>query len=173
MSPNEFESAVELLDEMLQQLYRRYGGNRRRLLRDQLGRLKQLCGERQMPFVRVELGVLDRDRQKAMQIGRVDVTYCDDGELFGTGGETDTRSYVLDDQLVCVPDGQCPACLGVWLLRPRMSEPCPECGIRFGDDFKIVIAGNRCPFCEEEYTECESCGCSFDWNGQYVSSRKI
>ena len=172
MTPDGFQSAVEIFETLSRELYRAYRGKRRARLREGLGRLKELVEGNTMPYVQVYLGVLDRKRQKTIKFGRVEVLYCDDGELMVLGRDAEPRTFCVGGELVVLPEDQCPVCLGDWKIDPRSPQACPECGAALGSDVKVVIENERCPFCSDERGgSSEACFCGFDWNAAWAVRR--
>ena len=169
MTPEEFQQAQSLFEELSEQLFEAYRGERAEQLREALRQIKRSVGPDVMPYVQIELGVLDRQRQKTAKFGWIDVSYADDDELFVLGHDTTPRTYLVDGRQVTLPDTQCPRCLGQWSIDPNELAPCPECRCALGDGLQVV-AGNECPFCAEPRgAEAARCNCGFQWNAPYVA----
>ena len=169
MTPEDFQSALEVFDRLSRQLYRAYRARRREEVREALGRLKDLAASDVMPYVQVSLGVLDRKQKKTIKFAWIDVCYCDDKELFVLGHEATPRTFLVDGNWVTLPEDQCPRCLGEWKLNARNLMPCPACGAVLGQDLKVAILDGRCPFCEDEQPPgSDECSCGFKWKADYA-----
>ena len=173
MTPEAFQTALVIAEEIRQEVYRVFRKKRGVKLREALGRLKELGGMEIMPYVQVQVGVLVRKPQKGIVFGGIDVSYCDDHELFIVERDPTPRTFLLGEELVTVPDHQCPKCLGERRLDFRNMGRCPECGAELGSEMRIVIDNDACPFCEEKRDSGSSdvCNCGFDWNSEYVVKR--
>lgn len=129
MTREEFEAAMAVAKEIRQLVFRAMGPKRRAKLREMLGRLKALGGGAEvMPLVRVQIAAHNRKHQKSVEFGGISASYCDDGELLILAPEPTSRTYLVGEELVTVPDDQCPKCLGDWEIYLREPKPCPECG---------------------------------------------
>ena len=174
MTPAGFQSAVEIFEMLSRDLYRAYRGKRLARLREALCRLKDVAEGDTMPYVQIQIGILDRKRQKTIEFGRIDVSYCDDGELMVLGRDAEPRTYCIRGELVVVPEDQCPVCLGDWRIHPQRLQACPECGVELGGEVKVVVENNRCPFCGDERARpSEHCSCGFDWNAPWAVENQV
>ena len=172
MTPGGFESAVEIFETLSRDLYSAWRGKRREKLREALGRLKELAEGDTMPYVQIQIGVLDRERKKTIEFGRIDVSYCDDGELMVLGRDAEPRTYCVGGGFVVLPEDQCPVCLGDWRIDPRSPQACPECGVELGGRVEVVIENDQCPFCgNQEGSSPTACSCGFDWNAGWAVRR--
>ena len=172
MTPEDFQSALELFDRLSKELYRAYRDRRREHVRQALGELKELAASDVMPYVQITLGVLDRKHRKTITFGSVDVSYCNDKELLVLGRDATPRTFLIDGNWVTLPEDQCPCCLGEWKLNAWKLTPCPGCGAVLGEDLKVAIVNGRCPFCEDEQPPgADECDCGFNWNADYAVRR--
>ena len=172
MTPEDFEAALDVFERLSSELYRAYRSKRRAQLRDALAQLKELAGSDVMPYVQVRLGVFDRIHQRTIQFGWIDVSLADDLQLFVLGHDATPRTFLVDGKWCSLPEDQCPRCLGEWKLNSQTIAPCPACGAVLGQDLRIAIVNDRCPFCEDEQSPGEDvCRCGFEWNAEYAVRR--
>ncbi len=172
MTPAQFRSLLDELDELREQLYRAYRSKRRIKVQDTLARVRDLYApEDVMPYVQIQVGVLHREAQKSTKLSWLQVSYHDDGELFTIGGDADPRGYEVEGKLITVSDDQCPKCFGEWCINLHNRQPCPGCGVELGKQVMIVAEQDICPFCQEERADDSShlCECGFDWQADYVA----
>jgi hypothetical protein len=170
MRPDAFQATLQIAEEIVQQLYRAFGPRRRQKLQQALATIKSLVGPEAMPYLQVHIGALDRKRGQVLVFQTIDVSYCDDQQLFILGREPTPRTFLVDGESLAVPEDRCPKCLGLWQIDPRDPKPCPHCGAALGKDVWLVAAQGICPFCAAARTvqSTTPCDCGFDWNPAFV-----
>jgi ribosomal protein S27AE len=77
-------------------------------------------------------------------------------------GDCTPQRYVVHGDVVIVPNDHCPQCWGEWGFKDRNPE-CPECGVRIGDQVKLLLDTDGCPHCENgtvtaSHPKCAECG---------------
>jgi hypothetical protein len=170
MTAAEFEEVLRAAEAIHRRLASSFSPRRREELRQGLGAFKAVVGAGGMPYLRVEVGVLDRARRRPVVLRTTDLSYCDDDELLITSREATPRRFLVGGSDVTVPEGHCPRCLNDWAIDNRHPAACPSCGLRLPEDAVIVAAAGACPFCEEvrDPQAAGPCGCGFDWGAAFV-----
>ena len=166
MSPDQFQALLQIAGELGQQLSEAFTPPRLDELRQALARIKGVVGDAGMPYLRAQIGVLDRQSSQPIVLRTIDVSYCEDQKLFVVSREPTTRTFLSNGEILAVAADRCPKCLGEWRIDPRDPKPCPTCDVALGKDVWLVAAAGFCPFCQEARTaESETaCDCGFDWS---------
>lgn len=172
MTPDEFDAALEAADEIVQQHYEAFSPARREKLRQTMTRMLPPDSPHLMASVQVFVRIADRTQQKVITLARTDVSLTDDEKLFAMGFGPTPRTFLVDGQLVTVPEDQCPKCLSEWTISLSKLKPCSTCGLELIRDAKVVAVENVCPLCEEEVdfmstAVCNYCG--FDIEADYAA----
>lgn len=76
------------------------------------------------------------------------------------------QRYVVKEGIQVVPHDRCPTCWQVWDF--KWSNPsCPHCDTTLGENCKILLDSDVCPFCEDGKVSmakprCNKCGHEID-----------
>jgi predicted amidophosphoribosyltransferase len=110
--------------------------------------------------------VFDTEREK--EITLLSTGYaCFPGEPpFEMSGDSTAQRYVVDGEMCQCPHDYCPKCWGDWDFKFKFPE-CPECGAKLGEDVKLLLDTDVCPYCEEgkvtmNQPVCSECGYELD-----------
>ena len=81
-------------------------------------------------------------------------------------GDSTPQKYVVNGEIQVVPHDRCPHCYGVWDFKLNHLS-CTECGATMGQEVKLLLDTDVCPFCEEGKVSltapvCEKCGHQID-----------
>jgi hypothetical protein len=112
------------------------------------------------------LSVFDTDRDKEMTVLSAGFACSSEGKPFDATGDSTIHRYVVDGEICQVPHDYCPRCWGIWDFKFRIEE-CPECAAILGEDVKLLLDTDVCPYCESGKVTindpvCSECGYEVD-----------
>jgi predicted RNA-binding Zn-ribbon protein involved in translation (DUF1610 family) len=130
---------------------------------DALRTLTQVVGPEHMPFMRLQIGLLDRTRQCVVDLNRIEWSCDNDGGTLCVGYGPTAQTCRVGAQSLTIPDDLCPRCGGQWDSKWHPPHACTACGATLGDGVRIVLFPGSCPRCEEgrisEHSpQCAECG---------------
>jgi Zn-finger nucleic acid-binding protein len=118
------------------------------------------------------LDVFDSSREKSLTIHDTGLAAFAKNEVYRVNLSGSTpHTYVVNGNINRVPHDNCPSCWGVW--ESKLTETtCPTCGITMGNEIKLVLDTDVCPFCENgnvtrNNPKCPECGFVVDGKKVY------
>ena len=148
MDRSTFESADPILDEMGAMLDELLDSDRFSALRLALARLSEAVGPRYSVNLNVSVDVFDAERSNPLPLLTLGLSTSKGETPFKTYGDSTPQKYVVNGEIQVVPHDRCPHCYGVWDF--KLNHPsCSECGATMGQEVKLLLDTDVCPFCEE------------------------
>jgi hypothetical protein len=166
MDRSTFESADPILDEIGAMLDELLDSDRFAAPRLALDRLSEDVGPRYSVNLKVSVDVFDADRSNALPLLTLGLSTSKGETPFKTHGDSTPQKYVVNGEIQVVPHDRCPHCYGVWDF--KLNHPsCSECGATMGQEVKLLLDSDVCPFCEKGKVsltapECDECGHRID-----------
>jgi hypothetical protein len=110
--------------------------------------------------------VFDAERSNALPLLNVGLSTSKGNAPHKTYGDSTPQKYVVEGEIQVVPHDRCPKCYGVWDFK-LMHTSCSECGATLGQEVKLLLDTDLCPFCEEgavtmSIPTCAMCGQRID-----------
>lgn len=112
------------------------------------------------------LSVFDSDREKEMAVLSAGFACPSQGKPYDASGDSTIHRYVVGGDICQVPHDYWPKCWGIWDFKFKFEE-CPECGAILGEDVKLLLDTDVCPYCESGKVTmndpvCTECGYEVD-----------
>jgi len=166
MDRSTFESADPILDEMGAMLHELLDSDRFSALRLALAHLSEAVGPRYSVNLNVSVDILDAERSNALPLLTLGLSTSKGETPFKTYGDSTPQKYVVNGEIQVVPHDRCPHCYGVWDFKLNHLS-CTECGATMGQEVKLLLDTDVCPFCEKGKVsltapECDECGHRID-----------
>lgn len=135
-------------------------------LRRLIGALSNLVGKGLSANINVTVDVFDENKECSLPLLTTGLSAFPGKEPFRTWGDSSLQRYVVNEGIVCLPHDRCPECWQVWDFKLQ-NVTCPHCGLTMGDQCKLLIDSDECPWCNEgELTiakpRCNRCGYEVD-----------
>ena len=166
MDRSTFETADLITDEIADKLDELLDSDGFSAVRLALTRLSETVGSRYSVNLNVCVDVFDPERSNALPLLTLGLSTSKGNAPHRTYGDSTPQKYVVEGEVQVVPHDRCPKCYGVWdfkLIHPS----CSECGATLGQEVKLLLDTDLCPFCEEgkvsmSNPECANCGQRID-----------
>lgn len=135
-------------------------------LRGLVAEFARLVGKRQVVSVSIVVDVLDEDKECSIPLLTTGLSAFHGKEPFRSWGDSSPQRYVVEDGIKVVPNDRCPSCWHRWDFKLQ-NESCPNCGITMGDNCKLLLDTDECPWCNEGKVSmvkphCDKCGYDVD-----------
>ncbi len=116
--------------------------------------------------VSINLTVEISEEERSLPVRTTGLCAIQGREPFRTSGDSTPQRYVVKDGIQVVPHDRRPLCWEVWDFKWK-NPSCEHCGARLGEDCKILLDTDVCPFCEKGKVtmakpRCEKCGFQVD-----------
>jgi len=170
MDREKFEAADSLVDEIANIIDEILASEKAELLKKKLAELSKAIGSELSIGLDCRLEVFDSERERSLPLLSTGLSSSGGQPPYRTWGDSSPQRYLVKGEMMVAPHDHCPACWGVWDF--KMDQPvCGECGIRLGDEVKILLDSDVCPHCEKgkvgvAQPKCSQCG--FEVNLRYV-----
>ena len=163
MDPDKYKAMQSLLDKIAQLAEDQLDSEELRRLIAELGRL---VGNRKIASVNIVVDVFDEDRECSLPLLTTGLSAFPGREPFRTWGDSTSQRYVVEDGIKVVPHDRCPHCWHRWDFKLQNTS-CPNCGITMGDQCKLLLDTDECPWCNEGKVtvakpRCDKCGYEVD-----------
>ena len=162
MEKARFEIADNYADEIAEEVARLLEGAEFETVRGKLQAMSKDLGDDYSVSLSAELHVFDGKKERSMIVLRTGLSTSSGQEPYLAWGDSSPQKYVVDGEMVVVPDDHCPSCWGSWGFKDR-NHSCQECGATLGTEVKILLDTNVCPHCEKgsvspTILKCIDCG---------------
>jgi hypothetical protein len=148
MDQSSFEAADPILDEIGDMVDDLLDSDQLSFIRLALARLSEAVGPRYSVNLNLTLEVFDETRPHALPLLTTGLTTSGGKPPYKASGDSSPHRYVVDGDIQVVPHDRCPKCYGLWDF--KLNNPsCSECGATMGQDVKMLLDSDVCPFCEE------------------------
>ncbi len=166
MDRSTFESADVVLDEIAAKLEELLDSDQFATVQLLLARLSETVGPRYSVSLNVCVDAFDAERPNALPLLTLGLSTSKGEAPYKTHSDSAPQKYVVDGEMQVVPDDRCPKCYGVWDFK-LMHRSCSKCGATLGQDVKLLLDNDLCPFCAEGTVSlnvpvCAACGQRID-----------
>jgi len=163
MDPDTFNAADPHLDELAELADKHLADPEFRRL---LAELSNVLGESYGVSVNLTVEVCDATGERSLPLMSTGLCALHGKEPFRTTGDSTPQRYVVKEGIQVVPHDRCPLCWQVWDFKWK-NPSCSHCGATLGDNCKILLDTDVCPFCEEGKVSmaaprCKKCGHEID-----------
>ncbi len=161
MTPEEFDASDPLLDSIAEQVGGWMESDASAELREALAQLsKQLNGL--SVSLDLTVGVFDPDRGNLLPLLQTGLSSSDGKPAYQTHADSTPMRYLANGEMTVVPHDRCPCCRAAWDFK-ELHSACPSCGVKLGEEVKLLIDSNVCPHCENGSVtpaepKCDECG---------------
>lgn len=162
------DSLIEDVADLLEKLLESETGG---LLKEKLVAINAISGAQRSVTLDFRVEVFEEDRTGTLPLLSTGLACSSDGTPYRTWNDSTPQRYLLNGEMLVVPHDYCPACWGLWDFKFENPQ-CPECGIKLGDDVKVLLDSDVCPHCERgkvgvDHPKCTECG--YEVNLRYVA----
>lgn len=163
MDPETFNAIDPMLDKIAELAEKQLASAEFRGLVAELG---NLVGKERIISVNIVVDVSDEDKECSLPLLTTGLSASPGHEPYRTWGDSSPQRYVVEGGIKVVPHDRCPKCWRVWDFKLQNSS-CPHCGITMGDQCKLLLDSDECPWCNEGKVtvtkpRCERCGQEVD-----------
>lgn len=163
MDPATFDAIQPLLDKINDLVEKQLHSDELRCLVAELG---NLMGKGRIVSVSIIVDVFDEDRECSLPLLNTGLSVLPGKEPFRIWGDSTPQRYVVEDGIKVVPHDRCPQCWQGWDFKWQ-NLSCPHCGITMGDNCKLLLDTDECPWCNEgkvtlAQSRCDKCGFEVD-----------
>jgi hypothetical protein len=121
----------------------------------------------------ITLNVFDPERGNVLPLSDTSLTASGNEEPYIAYGDCTPCRYLVDGEICEVPHDRCPNCWAGWNFKIGTpdAEPetlaCPCCGYEMGEQIKLMLDDDVCPYCEKGKMSmasptCDQCGLAID-----------
>jgi hypothetical protein len=127
-----------------------------------LASLSQTIGKGLTVSINVTVEVFDEAKDHPLPLLTTGLSSDSGKEPHRTWGDSSLQRYVVEAGIQVVPHDRCPKCWGVWDF--KFQHPtCENCGATLGEDCKVLLDSDECPWCQEGQVtvakpQCKQCG---------------
>ncbi len=166
MDRSTFESADPILDEIAVTLDELLDSGAFSAVRLALVRLSEAVGARYSVNLNVCVDIFDEERPHALPLLTTGLSTSKGKPPYKTYGDSTPQKYVVNGDILVVPHDRCPKCYGLWDFKFK-NPTCSECGATMGQEVKLLLDTDVCPWCEEGKVSliapvCDKCGHRID-----------
>lgn len=131
-----------------------------------LADLSKILGERYGVSINLTVDVCDETGERSLALMTTGLCASFGKEPFRTHGDSTPQRYVAEEGIRVVPHDRCPHCWQDWDFKWK-HPTCSHCGTTLGENCKILLDTDVCPFCEEGKVSmakprCNKCGYEID-----------
>jgi len=135
-------------------------------LRRLLVELSKVVGDRFGVTINLTVEVCDATGERSLPWLTTGLYAQHGKEPFRTTGDSTPQRYVVKDGIQVVPHDRCPKCWQVWDFKWK-NPSCSHCDTTLGENCKILLDTDVCPFCEKGKVNmakprCNKCGHEID-----------
>jgi hypothetical protein len=158
-----FKVVDPLLDQIAELIEKQLDSAELRRLIAEFG---NLVGEGLSANINISVDVFDGNKECSLPLLTTGLSAFPGKEPFRTWGDSSPQRYVVEDGFKVVPHDRCPQCWQVWDFKLQ-NTTCPHCGLTMGDQCKLLLDSDECPWCNEgkvtvAQPRCDKCGYEVD-----------
>jgi len=162
MDKASFEAADPIMDQIAEMVDRVLDSSQFEGIRRVLTQLSEAIGHTSSVNLNVNIEVFDPRRPHALPLLTSGFSTSAGQFPYRTWGDSTPQKYVVNGQMQVTPHDRCPRCYGTWDFKFK-NRSCPGCGATLGQDVKVLLDTDVCPFCEEGRVSisapvCDKCG---------------
>jgi hypothetical protein len=163
MDPETFQAIDPLLDQIDEVADKLLEAEQCRRLIAELG---NLVGKRRIASLNIVVDLFDEDKDFSLPLLTTGWSVSPGQEPSRTWGDSSPQRYVVEGGIRVVPHDRCPNCWGAWDFKLQ-NPTCPHCGVTMGDQCKLLLDADECPWCNEGKVtvvkpKCDKCGYEVD-----------
>jgi len=145
MEADKFSQIDPILDDIAEIIQDQFESEK---LRQALKTIGDIVGKGRVASLRIILDVFDERNEAALTYLAMGLSADVSGEPFKTWDDASPQRYVTKDGIVVVPFDRCPSCWEPWDNKLEDTS-CGHCGLSMGDDCKLLLDYDCCPWCGE------------------------
>jgi hypothetical protein len=131
-----------------------------------LAQLSKAVGPQFSVNLNVCVEVFDPQRSHPLPVLQTGLSTSKGEAPYRTWSDSTPQKYLVEGEMVVVPDDRCPKCYGIWDFKFK-NLSCRECHATLGMNLKILLDSDTCPYCGEERISlsspvCNKCGFRVD-----------
>lgn len=171
MEKSLFEAADQIIDGIAEQVDQVLASDQLADLRQALVRLSKTLGAQLSVSLDITVDIFDPARSDALPLLRTGLSTSGGEPPYRTWSDSSPQRYVVEGEVQVVPHDRCPRCYGPWEFKFK-HRSCPGCEATLGQNVKLLLDTDTCPYCEEGKVSmsrpvCDKCGHNVD-PGQVV-----
>lgn len=163
MKPDTFNAIQPLLDNIAELAEKQFSNDE---LRSLVAKFANVIGNRKVVSVSLVVDVLDEDKETSIPLLTTGLSAFHGKEPFRSWGDSSPQRYVVEGGIKVVPHDYCPQCWHQWDFKLQNTS-CRNCGITMGEQCKLLLDTDECPWCNEGKVtvakpRCDKCGHEVD-----------
>lgn len=163
MDADTFDAIDPLLDQIADLAEKQLDSAELRRLVAELGKL---VGKGRVASLSIVVDVFDEDKECSLPLLTTGLSASPGHEPSRTWGDSSPQRYVVEDGIKVVPHDRCPRCWQVWDFKLQ-NPTCSHCGLTMGEQCKLLLDSDECPWCNEGKVtvakpRCSKCGHEVD-----------
>lgn len=163
MDADTFNAIDPVLDQIADVAENKLDSAELRRLVAELGKLR---GKGRIASLSIVVDVFDEGKECSLPLLTTGLSASPGHEPSRTGGDSSPQRYVVKDGIKVVPHDRCPCCWRVWDVKLQNST-CSHCGLTMGEQCKLLLDSDECPWCNEGKVtvakpRCSKCGHEVD-----------
>jgi hypothetical protein len=145
MQADEFSKIDPILDDITEIVQDQFESEQ---LRQALKTIGDIAGKGRVACFKVVVEIFDEKKETALPYLAMGLISDANGEPYTSWDDASLQRYVTKDGIVVVPHDRCPSCWEDWDHKLE-DNSCRHCGLSMGDDCKLLLDYDRCPWCGE------------------------
>lgn len=118
--------------------------------------------ESQAVTLSLQFKLTDSEREEEVVVNETGRAYLNNGETYNFNGGDAAIRYLCDGEIKVFQHSRCPHCWSEWEDK-HLNPVCPVCEYELGNQVKLLIDDDICPYCLEgkvsqQEPRCSSCG---------------
>ena len=145
MEADKFSQIDPILDDITEIIQDQFESEQ---LRQAIKTIGDILGKGRIACFKVVVEIFDEKKECAIPYLAMGLISDDSGEPYTSWDDAAPQRYVTNDGIVVVPHDRCPSCWEAWDNKLEDTS-CGHCGLSMGDDCKLLLDYDRCPWCDE------------------------
>ena len=143
MEADKFSQIDPILDDITEIIQDQFESEE---LRQAIQTIGKIVGKGRIACFKVVLEVFDEQKETALPYLAMGLISDANEEPFTSWDDASLQRYVTKDGIVVVPHDRCPSCWEEWDHKLEETS-CRHCGLSMGDDCKLLLDYDCCPWC--------------------------
>ena len=149
MNDEKFHELDTISDKIHDKFESLYGNKEFQEIESDIQKLLKSIHEKYSIEFNLSISIYDSDRDKSIQMYRIGITGSGkEGNTYQFSEGYNFNRYIINGHIIEIPHNICPNCWADWDFK-RKNSSCPECGVIFGKEVKLLIDSDECPYCSE------------------------
>jgi hypothetical protein len=145
MEADKFSQIDPILDDITEIIQDQFESEQ---LRQALKTIGDIVGKGRIACFKVVVEVFDEKKETALPYLAMGLISDANGEPYTSWDDSSLQRYVTKDGIVVVPHDRCPGCWEPWDEK-LVDTSCGHCGLSMGDNCKLLLDYDCCPWCGE------------------------